>query len=140
MVKMRWVWVPLAGLLAAAGAQGASGQTSSSTHAAGSAAAKPPRAHARRSWVMGNVIESKNGALSINTEDGTMLTLRVTPSTDVAVNGKKTSSRDLKVVPGADVFAAYEGSGRQPTAMILEVDETGRGLHGVPSRAGQRTQ
>jgi molybdopterin-binding protein len=145
--KIGYVLVPFAALLVAASNQSSSAAPAAKaqqgtsvgtegSHAGTRTAAGSQNERSHRSWTMGNVIESKKNAVSINTENGRMVTLQVGPGTDVVVNGKKTSPNDLKLKPGADVFAAFEGTGQHARAAILEVDDTGRGIHGAQSRMG----
>ncbi len=150
--KIGYVLAPLAGLMVAAGAQGASSagsegaQTGSAARAGTPASpaapqtATAPSARNGRSWVMGNVIEARKDVVSINTENGKMIILQLGPRTDIVVNGKKASTSRLDIKPGADVFAAFEQTGQQPRAVILEVDETGAGIHGAPSRMGSASR
>jgi colicin import membrane protein len=73
------------------------------------------------SAVAGKVADVSVDTLTVKTDDGRSVTLRVTGSTQVTVDGRQRSIGDLQ--QGAQVRASYDASSGEKTATEIDAGE-----------------
>jgi hypothetical protein len=71
-------------------------------------------------YAIGHVAEAAKDHLVIERESDGMIRLKVSRGTNVMIEGRKASADQLR--PGAPVFAAFEGNGKDVTASAVRAD------------------
>lgn len=80
----------------------------------------------------GQVTGASAGSVTVRGHDGVSMTFLVDENTRVMVDGRPASSAELQ--PGEDAQIAYQVSGSQPTAMVIQVASGNPQTGSTPSR------
>lgn len=86
----------------------------------------------------GQVTDASAGSVTVRGQDGTSMTFLVTERTRVMVDGRQARSTDLQA--GEDAQIAYQVSGSQPTAMVIQVASGNPQTGGAPSQGDSAAQ